>query len=387
MRLRVVAGLVLVALVLPLGAGARRETATWQRIPFPPGWAGTHALKVLGWESGRVWVDFDDQGGFRIVSAKVVSGRLGSFVTTPVANPARDPWLNGNALIWGLGSGQASMTAPLLANGHLGPATPLPGDPEGVVAQAIGPTGTAVVLAAVNVGSRRVWAVNGGPDGKSLASLMVCCSAAGTPTNLTSMLLSRQAGIFPYTTALGRDGHGRLWIAWGDTKRNYSIYPQLTAHLVQLDPTTLAVIHSSTYASVLPPTPLLCSDACRLVSGGGGASVWGGSGSPVRAAASGQLLAAGGTSKLSLVTLDEKIKGQPDEGGFRVVLHRGPATGAGERVVTAVDRPKAYTVGASDSVYPLVPPAVGVTPLGAVVVLQQYGDYRNRTRVYSIVLR
>jgi hypothetical protein len=268
-------------------------------------------------------VDFDDQGGFRIVSAKVVSGRLGSFVTTPVANPARDPWLNGNALIWGLGFGQASMTAPLLANGHLGPATPLPGDPEGVVAQAIGPTGTAVVLAAVNVGSRRVWAVNGGPDGKSLASLMVCCSAAGTPTNLTSMLLSRQAGIFPYTTALGRDGHGRLWIAWGDTKRNYSIYPQLTAHLVQLDPTTLAVIHSSTYASVLPPTSLLCSDACRLVSGGGGASVWGGSGSPVRAAASGQLLVAGGTSKLSLVTLDEKIKGQPDQGGFRVVLHEG----------------------------------------------------------------
>jgi hypothetical protein len=333
-----------------------------------------------------VWVDFDDNGGFRIASAKVVSGRLSAFVTTPFPNPAHDPWLNGNSLVWGLGFREASMTAPLLASGHLGPATPLPGDPEGVVAQAIGPTGTAIVLAGVDVGSRTVWAVNGGPNGKSLASLMVCCSSAGAPIDLTSMLLSRQVGIFPYTTALGRDTHGRLWIAWGDAKRNYSIYPQLTAHLVQLDPATLAVIHSSTYASVLAPTDLICSDACRLVSDGGGASVWSGSGRPVRAAASGQLLAAGGTSKLSLVTLDEKIKNQPDEGGFRVTLHRGAVTGAGERVVSTVDRPKAYPFGSSDLFYALVQPAVAVTPVGAVVV-QSYGDHLNKTRVYSTVLR
>jgi hypothetical protein len=282
------------------------------------------------------------------------------------------------------------MIAPLLPNGRVGPATTLPGDPEAAALKVIDPTGSAGgsahdrAMTGLAVQGRVVWVLEGGST-KSVdggpARLVLCCTAAGDPVDLTSLLVSRQQGVFPGSLALGLDTKNRLWLAWTDSKHNVSVDPALTGHLVQLDPATLNGVSSNLTAPVYAPSHLACAEICRLVFANElGIAAWRGTGVPglvLRGKAS--LVGADvRNGRLELATQSGTTRKQ------RLVLRRGAPSGSGLKIAASLDVPTG--LGSPNDLYhALALPAAAGTPRGFVAV-QPYADFRDRTRVYAAVL-
>ena len=271
------------AVTLLLAAPAAPATAPqWRPIPL----TGS-APRVLGFAAGRVWI----ASGSTVLSATVSGGRLGGFVATTIAGAS--PWLFGDALVSG------STMTPLLANGQLGAAAPLP----------------APAQAAVTAGGRTIWVAAGAAP----ASLTVCCTQAGDPVALTPLLAGRPAR--PGSPALGLDTENRLWVAWTDAGQ--------TGHLVQLDPATLNGVTANTVSPVRGPAYLGCAATCRLFyESSVGVFAWRGiGGAALILATPGSLLAAGvRDGHLELATRERQ----------RLVFRRGAPTGTGLRVVASI---------------------------------------------------
>ncbi len=375
-RTGVLALAVLAPLVLAAPAGPATGTR-WQAIPltYRPG----SDFRVLGFASGRVWIETGGER-FTLLSATIAGGRVGGFVRTTIAGV--NPWLLGNQVVYqpGTSGSEPSVLAPLLANGHVGAASPLPGDPETAALKVI-PGGSARAEAALTVHGHTIWALEGGVtksvDG-GLASLVLCCTASGDPADLTALLTSRQQGIFPFSLALGLDAQSRLWLAWADSKHNISVDPNLTAHLVQLDPTALTGVTANTVSPVNAPTFVVCAETCRIVFGSTvGTFAWRGVGTAALILPKlGSVLAADvRAGRLELLTQDQQ----------QLVLRRGAPTGTGLRVVASVAISKGLG-SPNDTYHPFSQPAALGTPFG-VVAIQPFVDFRDRSRVYATVFR
>jgi hypothetical protein len=360
----------------------------WRPLPLP--YRAGADLEVLGFAAGRVWIETGDKG-FTLLSATVTGGKLGGFVKTTVAGVS--PWLLDNRLVYipaATTATGASMIAPLLPDGHVGPATPLPGDPEAGALRVIDPNGSAGgsahdrAMTALTVQGRVVWALEGGitksVNGGS-ANLVLCCTAAGDPVDLTSLLVSRQQGVFPGSLALGLDAKNRLWLAWTDSKHNVSVDPALTGHLVQLDPATLNGVSSNLTAPVFASSHLACAEICRLVFANElGVAAWRGTGVPgVILRGKAYLLGADvRNGRLELATQAGTTRKQ------RLVVRRGAPSGSGLKIASSLDIPTGLG-NPNDLYHALALPAAAGTPKGFVAV-QPYVDFRDRTRLYAAVL-
>lgn len=377
------------AALLVLAAPAGPATGPqWRTIPltYRPG----SDFRVLGFASGRVWIATENDG-LTVLSATVSSGRLSGFVTTKVAGDT--PWLLGNQLVYiprAPTTDGESRIAPLLASGRVGAGSPLPGDPETAALKVIDPTGSAGASAhdramtALTVHGQALWVLEGGITKSvngGLASLVLCCTAGGDPVDLTSLLTSRQQGVFPFSLALGLDTKNRLWLAWTDSKHNVSTDPALTGHLVQLDPSTLNGVTANTTSPVYAPSYLACAETCRLVATNPlGAIVWRGTGEPATVLRGHTLVLAADVRNGRFELATEAVTNTTQ----RLVLRKGAPSGTGLKITSSLDIPKGLG-NPNDLYHAYSEPAAAGTPRG-VVAIQPYVDFRDRTRVYAAVL-
>jgi hypothetical protein len=385
----------------------------------PKGWQNLQLSKddgvfPLGFASGRVWFVVEGTNGDDFLeSARVGSTGLSSLVVTP---EGQSPWLP-SAYILGSSlvtlQGHSSGIAPLLAGGRMGATTPLPGDPE-KTASALAPQGTTpdswFARAALNVGGRTIWAVNGhscpnpnsGPhrctaNGGGLSSLVMCCTAAGQAADLTNLLSSpTKAGATDM--AMGTDAHKRVWLVWLDGAQGNAKGGPGEIKLVQIDPSTLRArttksINGFFFPSSSSPFTLACSDTCRAVyEGRTGIFSWGGDGPPILVLASdprrgtgGSLMAASGSgSTLRIAWLAHK---PATDGGLLLTVSRGDARGRNLRAVSSVEVPPELPAGGTHYYYPPTPPVLIPTPSNMVVLALYGGGPGGTSRLLDAVLR
>jgi hypothetical protein len=276
-----------------------------------------------------------------IWSARVQNGTLTSFVSTH----STDEQVGQSALV-GSSLVDGDAAAPLLPNGKVGPAAPIPGNPAQTTHDQLSAPFGLSVRDGVAIGSRTIWAV----DGTGL--LAACCTDSGQASDLSSILVNGKE-FDQFGVKMGVDAHGRLWLAWSE----YAKQPLVTLHIAQLDPTTLKALSSKTYSGPAvhgagggsqlgEDFTLACADSCRLVFGmfrRPGIFSWGGDAAPTKvapAAANTFLLAAGSAGhKLAFAF----AKGSPDY-GWQLSTSEAAATGGGFHVVatTAVPQSKPH---------------------------------------------
>lgn len=260
---------------VPGASGQSAVGARWQTLPlklrsYPP---FTEPFSA----SGRTWFLVHREGAKTLLLSARLSGHtFRSFVKSTL--PETGPWtLLGSSFVYNPPSGDnRARIAPLLSGGRLGAAQHLPGDPEGKVLVLPTFKGGATVRAATRIAGRTIWFLTGGEadsfNGKS--SIAVCCTAAGAPVDLTHLLTNRRWAATDLH--LGTDARGRLFAAWGDSKNNPSRDPKMIAHLLELDPSTLAVRSAKTLPTASGSSyvtragagfslVLACAKTCRLV--------------------------------------------------------------------------------------------------------------------------
>jgi hypothetical protein len=389
-----------------------------------PGW---HALSVgkaqavypLGSASGRVWFVVEGfQGTYTAWSARVAGSRLTSLVSTP---EGKNEWLPSSFILGSSlvnccaaaqgGSSTSSSVAPLLANGKVGAWSPLAGDPEGTARAALTPpdqgsSGRWLAQSAVTTGGRTIWSIIGHTcppagqphqctlNGGGWSWFAVCCTASGQPVDLTSQLTNR-FGASATDSALGRDSHGRVWLAWLDRATSK---PGIAFKLVQLDPATLQPLSVAKLDHLLlndvggsRSFSFACADRCRLVYQSlTGAFIWGGTGKPVRLWKDNFRTGKGGwlfgaalrKGGLDVANYANTVRGQ------RLTLKHGNALGRRLRSRRSVNIPPQLPDGRTHYFLPMGSPVVSFTSTGAVVLNLYESDRRvAASRLLAAVLR
>jgi len=386
----------------------------------PRGWQLLAAGKAqgvfpLGYASGRVWFVIEDSSGNdSITSAHVGGSGLSSVVSTPMGQSPALP----SSFVVGSGlvslQGRSSVVASLLASGKLGASAPLPGDPEGTARDAFTPPNTSpdawYAAAAVTVGGRTIWAVNGHScprsgsnqctsNGGGYSSLVLCCTAAGEASDLTALLANRtKAGATDL--AMGVDSHRRVWLAWLDGRQAHRPLGPGSLKLAQIDRGTLKAKSATLPASVFPSGPggsgafvLACTDACRLVyETVSGVYSWGGDGAPTQIWArnrlkdtGGHLIDASGGGSLRVASWSDKSANVPDDGQF-LTTFRGDPRGRHPRVVSRVDIPRNLPAGGAHYFYPYSLPVPIYTPTALVALALYSGGPGGSSRLLDAVL-
>jgi hypothetical protein len=396
--------LVALALAAGVSAAARDSTSAsvkWQTLSV----GKTAGVFPLGRASGRVWFVTEGlQGSYTLWSARAVGGRLTSLVST---SEGKDEWLPssfiiGSSLVDCCRVATSSSAAPLLANGKAGAWAPIPGNPEKLTETTLTPAGQGndsrwLARAAITVAGRTVYAIQGHtcpPDGQphqctinggGISWFALCCTAAGQPRDLSSLLTNQYRGTGT-DPAFGLDVHGRLWLAWLD---GASSKPGIAFKLVQLDPSNLNPLSVQKIDHVLlddmgQPSSfdLACADRCRLFYQGlRGAYSWGGTGKPARLWATnfrtgtggfmlGAALRAGGLDVAHYRIPSAQSQAQ------RLTLQHGNALGRNLRARRTAAVPPTLPNGPTHYFFPLGTPTVLFSPTG-LVALQLYNSDRR----------
>jgi hypothetical protein len=385
----------------------------------PKGWqtlasGTTQGVFPIGYASGRVWFVLEDaRGNDSVVSARVAGSGLSSVVSTSIGQA---PWLAGSFIV---GSNlvtpqKSTVQAALLASGKVGPAAPLPGDPEGTARTAFLPSNSLPAAwhaaGGAVVGGRTIWAINGQScpnsgqphqctsNGGGLSSLALCCTAAGEASDLTNLLANRtKAGATGL--AMGLDSHRRVWVAWLDGPRAHSPLAPVSLKIAQVDPVTLKALSAKTLATTVfsfgsseaGTVDLACTDSCRVVyENATGVYSWGGDGPATRIWANDRrtdkgahLVAAGGGTSLRVASYADKVANVPDD-GQRLELSRGDARGRNTRLLASVDIPRSLPAGGTHFFYPLSVPLSIVTPT-SVVSLELYNNGASSRLLGSVL--
>jgi hypothetical protein len=406
-----VAVLAVLAIAATASAASRGPAATRAN-----GWhtllnANIQGVFPLGAAAGRVWfVTESPSGAVAIWSAHVGAGGLTSPVSTSMGTNEwiPDSFLLGTSIVNCCVTATGSSIAPLLPSGKVGAwQQPLPGNPEQTTHDGIPvPTGTGKWLthAAATVSGRTIWEVTGstctaahpcGINGGGLSLLALCCTAAGQPVNLTSML-TNQTKAGATDSVMGTDTHGRLWFAWLD---GASSKPGISFKLLQVDPQTLKPLATKVVDHVLLASytggasfDLACADSCRLVYQGLlGAFSWDG-GAPTRLWANnlrkdqgGHLLAAAAIGGgLDVANYSDRVSNAPDS-GQQIAVERGTSRGTSLHKVSSATIPLSFP-GPPTRPFELqgVPTAM-FAPSG-LVVLGLYMSTSGATRLVDTVL-
>jgi hypothetical protein len=231
------------------------STARLQPLPSLDHSGHGHRLVTVASAAGRAWFAVGSLRGLTVVSARASGRRLASLVTTRVQAPLSwYPLVVGSDLLYSTTRSSAGV-APLGTAGKVGAADAASPDP---MASKLG-----IPVAAARLRDRLIWALAGGVrigDGLNFRpTLAVCCTASGSPVDLTSLITSRPA---PRDHVLGVDARGRPWLAWLDR-----FGPRAQVRIVRLDPTTLArTTRKALVAPVARPSALrlACAATCRL---------------------------------------------------------------------------------------------------------------------------
>jgi hypothetical protein len=240
------AALLAAGTLIGAGGSSARETAPqWQTVPVD-----RYGVQFAVWAADRLWVgNWGGNGAARLVSARVVGGRLTGWVTTRVnlgSFASTSDSVFGDYLVYSnTGSGEAPdvKAVKLLPTGKVSALTDLGGAPpaqSSAATQVAQLSDRVVRRAAINVGGRQHEAG--------------CCDANGKLVDWNSFL--------PYGAFanFGVDRHGRLWLAWYTPRRP-------TASMVELDTATL----QPRGKPVTAPGPtykideMVCAERCRLV--------------------------------------------------------------------------------------------------------------------------
>jgi hypothetical protein len=259
----------LLVLVAAQSAGGAKAKSPWQLFGRTKAQVGYGLLGPF-WASNRVWVlpQWGDAG--TLASARVSGTTLGSFTTQGadrrVVNgvvPTGAPFVDGRLIVR---PDEGFATAPLLPDGRLGPAVVAPDDFPARAKEAAPKVQFDTPEAAVRVGDRLVWLLEGGElvglGGKQYQ--LVCCNESGAATDLTRFIDQSKGVLF---VQVGVDTHGRIWVAWLD-RANAARGAVLGApRIFELDRATLAprtepLAAPGTFATRLK---LVCSSSCRLV--------------------------------------------------------------------------------------------------------------------------
>jgi hypothetical protein len=309
-----------------------------------------------------------------------------------------------------------STSAPLLASGGLGGWSPLPGNPEKTVRDAgFTPSGEApgrwLAGAGATIGGRAVWAIRGQTcpsgvhqctiNGGGLSWFAVCCTAAGEPTDLTS-LLSHQTKAGATDLSMQVDGQGRLWLAWLD---GATTPPGIALKLVQLDPATLKPLSTNVLDHTLlydqsgagpagaAAFAFACGTGCHLVySGLFGVFSWDGTGQPTtlwtsnpRRYTGGHLLGAGmRAGGLDVGSFTSTIVNGSDS--YVLTLEHGDASGRGLHAVDSISVQPTLPNGPTHVLSLLGLPTTIPTPVGFVALAMYASDDASPSRVLAAVL-
>ena len=360
----------------------------WQTLPvkyrhYPP-------YTEPFWVAGRVWFLVHREGGRTpLVSARISGGKLTSFVTSSL--PDTGFWtLVGSDFVYNPPTLTQARIAALSPNGRLGASVAVPGDPQTRVRQQLATFSTGgIVAAGARVGGRTVWLLAGGEPGTAFhgkSSLAACCTAGGKAVDLTHLLTSRLWGTYDHH--LGVDGRGRLWAVWTDSKSNPARNPRRTAHMVELDPDTLApgaakVLPTST-GSIGHGLILTCATSCRLVlSPLNGNFSWApGERAPTKISGPAKhlLSALSRSGKLAISYYVTAKTGYV----ARLFAARGDARGRRLRVRSSIRPPTVF--GPSSRRFSQSGPPLGAsTPAGAVVI-EGYDTYFGKARALVALL-
>jgi hypothetical protein len=263
----VVAALVaLVTLALaglgPEPAPAAKASPPW-RVFAGMTFASDRLLFTSGWASNRVWAGFESEvprgTALTLASARVSGRTLTGFSTSRVPTDVRllMPILEGELAF---STSKGLLTAPLLASGRLGEATPVSDDLQERAGERVPDISSARVEDGVRVGGRNVWALTAGSDtNRGKTYVLACCARSGE----ASELILRKAA-WQIFFQLGVDTRGRLWLAWLDTT-GYGA-ARGAPLIVELDPVTLALRSKPIAAPMLADRLLLaCAARCRIV--------------------------------------------------------------------------------------------------------------------------
>ena len=365
----------------------------------------------LGFAAGRVWFATEGPGDdVAVWSARVGAGALTSPVSTSMGANQWIPnsFIVGSSLVNCCVTAGGSSIAPLLPSGKVGTWQPVSGNPEQTTHDGIPiPTGTGkwIVHAAAIAGGRTIWEVTGSSctqahpctiNGGGISLLALCCTAAGQPVNLTS-LLTNEAKAGATDSVMGTDAHGRLWFAWLD---GASSKPGIAFKLLQLDPQTLKPLATKVIDHVLlfnytggRSFDLACADACRLVyqgllgafswDGGAPTQIWA---SNVRKDQGGHLLGAaviGGG--LDVANYSDRVSNSPDA-GQQIAVERGTSRGTSLRKVSSTTVPQSVPGPPTRPFQLQSVPTAMFTPSG-LVVLGVYASTSGAVRVLDTVLR
>ncbi len=223
----------------------------------------------LGWAANRVWVVIPYRDVPVALSARLSGGTLTGFAQARVPDSAGSllPIREGQLVLGGVDGTEGSFTAPLLADGRVGPRQAVPEDLLARTKSAAPKLATVGVVDGVRAGNRVVWALAGAEAahgiGGSPLFFLVCCSESGAAVDLTR-LIDRKTG--PFLPQIGLDSHGRIWLAWLD-RRSYSRAARGVPRMIELDPSTLQprTTAASSPGLVSDSLVLACASACRLV--------------------------------------------------------------------------------------------------------------------------
>lgn len=223
-------------------------------------------LLGLAWASNRVWVIGPHGAAATVASARVSGRTLGSFAATPLPGGGEQyvPIVDGKLV---LQTRDRVVTTPLLADGRLGPQTPVADDLLARGREVLPKLESVAIQNGARVGNRTVWALEGFPECHSIGGcpsfFLACCSESGGAADLTRLIDRKVGATFP---EMGLDGRGRLWLAWLD-RRNYSRALRGVPRIVELDPSTLAPRSDALAAPriVADKVVLACAALCRIV--------------------------------------------------------------------------------------------------------------------------
>jgi hypothetical protein len=229
-------------------APAAKAKSPWQLFPGAKMDVSRPVL-ALGWAANRVWVVTPTNDVPMLHSARVSGGKLAGFARTRVPTDAGTaiPIVDGQLVLQKAGTTAsheytlAATTLPLLTGGGLGGSRAVADDLLARAKEAIPKLWSAGIVNGVGAGSRVVWALEGSPDCHSIGGcpgfFLACCAENGAAADLTRFV-DRRENLLRYTLHLGRDSHGRIWLAWLDN-RDYRHAAQGYPRVLELDGSTL----------------------------------------------------------------------------------------------------------------------------------------------------